>query len=224
MSTTDTPLSERDELEMLLPWYVTGRIDAADKARIEAALKTDASLRHALAVAREEQDQTIRANEAVALPRSLSVQSSVEHILAREPVSLKQASAGLLGRIGQFFTAPTASGVRWAAAAAAIVILAQAATVGTLLQSQGGANYGTATGGAAADGAFALVRFTDGATLIAAGSALRDLGMTIVDGPKPGNVFIVRLGPKTLTAAERAQKADALRQRSGLITLVTPQP
>ena len=30
----------RSEVELLLPWYVTGKLDAADKARVEAFLAT----------------------------------------------------------------------------------------------------------------------------------------------------------------------------------------
>jgi hypothetical protein len=48
--------------------------------------------------------------------------------------------------------------------------------------------------------------------------------MAITDGPKPGNVFIVRIGPKSLSAADRAAKVTSLRQRSELFVLVMPQP
>ena len=38
MSGQDSREREREEIEMLLPWYVTGRLDRADRARVEGYL------------------------------------------------------------------------------------------------------------------------------------------------------------------------------------------
>ena len=73
MSDTKETFSEREEIEMLLPWFVTGRLDAADKAKVEAFLAREPAMRRQLDLIREEQGETIAANEAVALPRGVSV-------------------------------------------------------------------------------------------------------------------------------------------------------
>ena len=44
--------------------------------------------------------------------------------------------------------------------------------------------------------------------------------MTIVDGPKPGGLFVVRIGSASQTVAERDQRITALRARSDVIDLV----
>ena len=41
MSRSETMHTERDEVELLLPWYESGRLDAADKARVEEFLAND---------------------------------------------------------------------------------------------------------------------------------------------------------------------------------------
>jgi anti-sigma factor RsiW len=220
---SDIP-TERDEIEMLLPWFVTGKLDATDHARVEAFLIREPAMRKQLDLVRDEQDQSRQVNQSITAPRSLSVERGIAYITAKQPLSLKQSSAGLLEKISTFFAMPTSTGVRWAAAAAAVVILAQAATVGTLLMKQSAGGYITATGGTAADGSFAIVKFVDGASAQAIANALTSLNMSITDGPKPGGVFQVRIGPKTLSEPDRAQRVAALRQRPDVIGLVLLQP
>jgi anti-sigma factor RsiW len=72
MTGPDT-LNEYEEVELLLPWYVTGKLDAADRAKVEALLLREPALRNQLDLIREEQSAAIAVNDGIAAPASLSL-------------------------------------------------------------------------------------------------------------------------------------------------------
>ena len=49
-------LSEADEIAALLPWYVSGKISANDKARVDAYAKAHPEVLDHIALARDEAD------------------------------------------------------------------------------------------------------------------------------------------------------------------------
>lgn len=217
MSTQETVPGERANIELLLPWYATGRLDAAERARIEAALDRDPELRRQLEIIRDEVAETIAVNEALGSPSPGSLDRIMERVAADgRPMTAKAAT--FLDRIGTFFRAPSALAVRWAAAAALAVMIAQAAVIGTLLSPAG--VYGTAGGGASdADGAFAIVRFRADAPIGRIGEAMTELGMTVTDGPKAGGLYIVRIGPASMSEQDRALAIERLRGRTEVVEM-----
>jgi anti-sigma-K factor RskA len=223
--TDTTSLSERDEIELLLPWYTTGRLDAADRARVEAWLARDAALARQLADLDDDRHATNRLNEAVSLPATLSVHAAMQKIVGTSSPSAEHATGGLLSRISGFFAAPAANQVRWAMAAAGAIILVQAALLTAAYTTRTPGGYETASGGmsASADGAFAIVRFEDGASIKDIAAALSGLDMTITEGPRAGGLFRVRLGPKSMAADTRDARLQALRALKGLVALATQQ-
>jgi anti-sigma factor RsiW len=68
MAMMSDELSERDEVEALLPWYVTGRLDARERARVERYVREHPEVQAHMALAREESDATVTANEAIHAP------------------------------------------------------------------------------------------------------------------------------------------------------------
>lgn len=216
-------LSEREEIEMLLPWYVTGKLDRADRERVEAYLLQHPEMRNQLAIIRDEQDQAIRANEAISAPSARAVDRLLAQIQGSASVRAASAWLKLKSGLQGFFEAPSAAGVRWAAVAAAVLILFQTAVIGTLVFRSDEASYQTASGTPAqsTEGTFVLVRFADAATAKTIADALAELEMTIVDGPK-GGLFRVRLGPKDMTNDVRDRKITALRVRGNLVLMVMP--
>ena len=105
-------------------------------------------------------------------------------------------------------------------------ILLQAATVGYLVTERPAAGYQTASGGQTAvqPGTYALVRFADNATAAAIATTLANLDMNIVEGPRQGALFRIRIGAAGLSEKDRDGRIDALRRRPGLVVLVTPAP
>ncbi len=214
--------SEREEIEMLLPWYVTGRLDSADKARVDSMLARDVELRRQLELIREEQTANITVNEQIAAPRTLNVERGVASVAANTTLGMRRSGAGLMEQIREFFTMPSPRAVRVASAAALAILLLQTATIGSLIFQRDSASHVTASGGSADQGSTVIVKFVDGTPAQSIASTLSQLDATIVDGPKPGGTFVLRIGPQTLPKAERDAKIDALRKASGVIGLVMP--
>lgn len=223
MSDNPTQLGERDEIEMLLPWYVTGRLDAGDKARVESWLARDAALARQLGLIEDERRGTMLANESIMLPAALSIHRSIDKIAVRD-AKMRALFGTLTGQVRSFFEAPQAHAVRWATAVAVALIVLQGAWIGSLLATREPAGYSPASGGSAqvSNGTFALVRFADTATAKDIATALGSLKMSIADGPRAGGLFRVRIGDAGLTDEQSDARIAELKRNSGLILLATP--
>jgi hypothetical protein len=133
----------------------------------------------------------------------------------------------LSNAVRSFFAMPEPRAVKWAAAVAGCIMLLQAGAIGWLAADRPGeATYQPASGGTAtpASGTFALVRFADTATAAQVAAALTELNMSVVDGPREGGFFKVRIGAADLSAADRDSRIGALRLRNGVVTFVTLAP
>jgi hypothetical protein len=212
-----------DDIDTLLPWYVTGRLDDVDTARVEARLTHGPDELRRLDLVREEYDDSILGNEAIRSRSAYHADRLLAEVARREaPV------ASALSQVWQRFTAalvlPSAGAIGWAAAAAMLVIAVQAATLATLIARQPAASYAPASGGgtAADQGAVALVAFAPGASTAAVADLLADHEMSIVQGPDGSGSFTVRLGSATMSDATRRGKIAALQQRGDLVSLVIP--
>ena len=210
---------ERSEIEVLLPWYVTGKLDSADKARVEAFLAGHPEMQRQLALIREEREQSARANEAFGVPSRASLESLMTSIGrdSRMPLSIRTG----WDRIAEFFAAPTSQGLRWAATAAGVLLLIQAAVIGSLLVSRSSDTYQTASGKEAPAGrATLIVGFSDSATAAAIGALLREFDAQIVEGPKPGGMYRLRLAKTPTTEAERQDIVRRLLIRPDVVKIV----
>src|SRR3989337_3873334 len=78
-----------DELEACLPWYVNGTLDSATRNRIATALLTDARLRKALELVRDEVEAVIDINEAMDGPSP----RALDNIISRLPPVSRSSSA-----------------------------------------------------------------------------------------------------------------------------------
>ncbi|HWV83218.1 MAG TPA: hypothetical protein VNZ50_17455 [Hyphomicrobiaceae bacterium] len=218
MSGIDEHLSEREEIEMLLPWYVTGRLDAADTARVEAYLAQHPDMLHQLALIAEEQTVTVEDNEAIR-PRLTSAGAIVARTQA--PGSAMRAwFDGVVDSVKGLFQAPTPGAVRWAAAAAAVIICLQAAALGTLLtQNTGGYHTASRPGIEGEQAPVALIAFTDRAPIADIARVLAENRLRVVDGPLPGGFFSVRFEDHA-TGEEQKKRFDAILARKDLIRAV----
>lgn len=210
---------ERSEIELLLPWYVTGKLDAADKARVESFLAAHPDMKRQLALIREEQEQSAHSNEALGAPLRASLESMMASIGRdrRMPLSIRTG----LDRIAEFFAQPTSEGLRWAALTAAVLLLIQAAVIGSLLVSRSSDTYQTASGKEAPAGrATLLVGFSDGATAPAIAALLREFDAQIVEGPKPGGMYRLRLAKAPATEAGRQEIVRRLLTRPDVVKIV----
>lgn len=219
MSERTTQETEREEIEMLLPWYATGRLDPADTAKVESYLARHPQLAQHLDLVRDEQEQAVAANEALGWPSA----GAADRLMARLPAAPRGGSPWRVGAlffqgVREFFAAPTAGGVRWAAAGVAALLAVQTATIATLLLKDRGGTYQVASGQSGTAGITALVAFTDQATAPAISRLLAELGANIVDGPKPGGLYKIRLRMEDGSQAEA--RLRLLEERRDIVRVV----
>jgi anti-sigma-K factor RskA len=225
MTTVNDPIAERDEIELLLPWYATDKLDAGDRARVERWLRTDPQLQLQLKVIREERDDVFQAMDAVRMPRTLTVEQAMQAVARGTPAAPLR---GLTQALKDVWSGALGAPLRWTAVAAAMALMIQATAIGLLLSSKTDGTYTPASGPSVSaptqSGTFVLVRFADAATAREIAQALSESEASIVEGPRAGAMYKVRIGPADLSSAARDQRVAALRGRTGLITFVSITP
>lgn len=230
MTDQTTKLSEREEIEMLVPFYVTGRISAEDARRVDDYLKRNPDFAEHIELARDERAATVSVNEALGFPSARSADRIFEAIAA-EPVpkgaAARARAKGLFAAVREFFAAPTPRAVRYAAVAAAALFLVQAAVLGTMLSGPGtqpGGSYQTASGpkGAAADGTVALIAFQPAAALSDITRVLTSADATIIEGPLKGGLYKIRLSAAAEGKPDAARRIEALKAEAAVIKTVLP--
>lgn len=216
--------AERDEIEMLLPWYVTGKLDDDDRARVERYLADHPETAQQLELVREELDETVAVNETLGTMPAGALHKLLSRIEEIDGPAIARAQRpGLLETLGSWLSVFDTPALKLAAAAAAIVIVAQAVVIGSLVRDDGPVSYETASGPtdvAPAAGTRLLIAFADGANAAQITGLLEDIEGTIVSGPKAGGLFEVRISETKLTDAEVESVVSGLRQRAEIIRYV----
>lgn len=219
MTEAQEKLSERDEIEALLPWYVAGRLDAKSHARVDRYMEAHPEVRAHLALAREEADAAIAGNRAIAGPGPdalARLRASVAAAAPRRQSFFAQASERFADWIANL--APPQLGL--VAAAAALVLMLQAAAIGVLvMQRAGEPAYQTASGNeVAGERIELLVGFSEQATMGQISAVLKEIDAVVADGPKAG-LYRLRLPDR---GEEGRAAAIELLQQSGVVTIVLP--
>jgi anti-sigma factor RsiW len=225
MAMTNEPatLPPGDELQALLPWYAAGRLNEADRARVEAALAASPALRASLARVVEERDETIALNEALGSP-PIGARDALFARIEAEGRRPRRGAGIWLDRIGGALAGLSPRLLAGAAAVAALALVLQSGLlVATLLTHENA--YQTASGpgrSAPADGAFALVAFAPEATADEMTRALLASRASIVGGPLPGGLFRVQVAERPMTVEEYGRALEALRSQGPTIRMVAP--
>lgn len=227
MSTTNNnPRSERDEIELMLPWYVAGTLAPHERQRVAEYLAKDESLRVQLALIEEDRAETLLANEALGAPSAGALSRLMKRIDAETPAKAGVAAvaADFWQKAGRFFEDLSPGAVRWAAVAAVLVIFVQAIALGGLMTGGiGGARYQTASGdriAGAQAGTFVLVKFAETANAGQINGLLARSGARIVDGPTPDGMYRIRISDKDLSEAARDSAIEALGDNPNIVTMV----
>lgn len=210
-----------DEIDLLLPWHAVERLSPEEAERVEAALAREPARRRHLAAVREEQAETVALNQDLGAPSRAARDALFARIEAegrRAP-----ASAGLAQRIGAWFGARAPATLAWSAAAAALIIALQAGLLVAAYRAPTPSGYETASGPetpAPRGGAFVLVAFAPTATASRIEAVLREAQAVIVDGPRAGGLYRLRLAAET--DAQAAATIERLRNASGVVGLLVP--
>ena len=220
-------LSFRDDphqsTEMLLPWYENGTLAPDEMRRVEAYLARHPEMRSQTGLIREEMAETVAANESLGMPGS-EVRDRLMAQIAAEPGAspVHVRAQSWLARLAAQGRSP---GWAIAGAVACLIILVQAAALISLetgRRSEGATELASGDRQAAAAGTFVLIRFAEDAPAREVAALLQSVGGIVVDGPKPGDAYKVRISPRALNAGDRDAVIAKLRARTDVVAFVAP--
>jgi anti-sigma factor RsiW len=217
---TDGRDPARREIEDLLPWYAAGTLAPTEARRVEAALARDPELARSYELVREELVQAISLNEALGAPSGALFERLFQRIEAEAPRVPRRLSwrARVQAWLAERRVLHSPRALAWAGAAALAVIVVQAGFLAHLARDGSGAGFEVASGPSAGAGAGAvvLVAFTDGATAAQIAALLQARNATIIEGPRAGGIFRLRL-PAALASAEVDEVIAEWRQRPAIV-------
>lgn len=221
--TENHDLSEREKVELLLPWHETGQLTAEESQLVETYLRKDAGLRRMLELIREEADETIAANESIGMP-SPEARDRLMAQIAEEGGDQPERGSLIFSWLKQLGFYDLSPGLAVGGAVAALIIIVQAAII-TSMMSSGPAGEGPVLASgepvSVQSGTFALIRFSENANADEITALLREKRISIVDGPKPGGVFRVRLADKKLPADQARTLMENLRSQADLVAFIS---
>jgi hypothetical protein len=231
LAVIDRIKNDEKDVETLLPWYEKSTLPDEDARLIEDYLKhnPEDGRRH-LELIRDEVSETIEANERAGMPSAAALDRLMASVVA-EP---KREGAFGRERVGSVLTRSLGRGAaRWlpaAMVAACLLILVQGAMLGVLIgypEGFGGdpgsqARLTRGVGQPVSDEArVVLIRFNPTATAKDITTLLNALDVTIVEGPKLGGVYRVRISNKPLPSEQIDSILRQMRERSDIINFVS---
>lgn len=214
-----------DGREALIPWYVTGRLDENERAAVAAYLEAHPEAAKQLDLVGEEIDATLISGDAIDPPSARMLDRLMADI--EELEGPEAAGGGAFSRaltaLTSWLPASAPMRLRLAGVAAALIICVEAAAIGWLVVRQQVSFYEIASGQGEtqAAGPRALIAFQDAARAADIARLMDEFGAVIVDGPKPGGVFVIAFKAADMSQAEAAAAAAALRARGDIVKFAT---
>lgn len=210
---------ERQDIEALLPWHAAGTLNRRDAERVAQALSNDRELARRFELVREELGETIHLNESLGAPSARSMEKLFAAIDAEAPVARKKASLSVMSRVVEFVASFSPRTVAYAASAAALALVIQAAVLtSVVVRDQGAgspqlASYDNGT-------QLAVVRFTSNATLTDVTNFLNVNNAAVVHGPRMGGLYDIRLNRSPMSEAEFARLIQRLKAESRIVEFI----
>jgi len=205
---------EPTEIETLLPWYAAGTLRRRDRQRVEDALRYDPALARHADLVREELAETISFNESLGVPSARCMDRLMAAIDAETTAARKRNSAGAVAAQFSSFIAGFSPRTLAVAASFAVAAIALQAFLLVSMATKPRAPFETASVNptVTGHGTFAMVRFARDASAGEITRFLEDYQATLVDGPKPGGFYRVRIAMKTLAKEELTRIVSRMRQ------------
>jgi anti-sigma-K factor RskA len=201
-------------IEALLPWYAAGTLRRRDRARVEDALRTDPDLVKHADLVREELAETICLNESLGVPSARAMDRLMAAIDDEAQAARKRASArAVAARFANFVASFSPRTLAVAASVAVLAIALQAFMLASMF-TKAPAPLQTAglNAEASGHGTFAMVRFAREASAAEITKFLENYQATLVDGPKAGGLYRVRIAVSSLAKEEFARIVSRMRQ------------
>jgi hypothetical protein len=217
--------TEREEIEALLPWHAAGTLSRRDAQRVEAALEEDRDLARQFDLVREELSETIHLNETLGAPSARAMDKLLAGIEA-EPRP-RRRSFDLAAFIGERLTVFSPRTLAWSATAAVLAIVLQAGLLAGLYLGEPGSESPAAFRTASAPtrsfapaGSYALIGFTAQASAADVTKFLETHKAAIVDGPKPGGLYRIRIAQAALPKSDLAAIVKQMQDDSKIVRFV----
>jgi hypothetical protein len=231
MTTIKNKVSEREEIEALLPWHAAGTLTRREAQKVEQALAADADLAAQYATIREDLAETIVANETLGAPSARAMQKLMADIEADASTARRARTSFNLGAwLSETLSSFSPRTLAWSATAAALAVVLQAGLLAGMFVSerQGGRMYETASYNdvtkSVPEGVTDLIMtFSPQANIADVNKLLTTYKMAVIDGPIGGNVYTVRLAMTGMPKEELARLVKQLQDEKTL-TLVSPKP
>lgn len=224
MTTNET---ERREIEALLPWHAAGTLNRRDAQRVDAAIEQDRDLARQFELVREEMGETIHLNETLGAPSARAMEKLLAGIEA-EPKRRQRRSFDLAAFIAERLTLFSPRTLAWSATAAVLAIVLQAGLIAGLYLGEPGSEspgaFKTAsapTRSFAPAGSYALIGFAPQASAADVTKFLDGHKAAIVDGPKPGGLYRIRVSAAALPKADLAAIVKQMQDDSKIVRFVT---
>ncbi|MER8544457.1 anti-sigma factor [Mesorhizobium sp. M0684] len=189
-------MSRRDEMEMLLPFYLNGSLEGTELEAIEEWLTSDPAAMAALGEAEAEFSDTAAANEAIRPPADALSRFAKALDAEAGPSGAPAASSWPAQAWSRFMAVP--AGVAWAAVAVLLALVVAQSFVQT--GNRGGDFEIAGSEDDLAKMPFALVKFKPDAKLSDIVAFLDQNQLKIAGGPTADGVF--RVGVPAKTAAD----------------------
>src|SRR5215216_520819 len=229
---TASKTPERDDIEALLPWHAAGTLSRRDTQRVEQALERDPALKRQYALVREELGETIHLNETLGAPSARAMEKLLAGIEKESgPARRRRPAFSLSAWIAEKLSALSPRTLTWATAAAAMVIVVQAGLLGSLYIGEEAPGYrgvdiGTGTPKSPVTdptvGTYAFVGFVPSASSGDITNFLAANNMAVVDGPRAGGLYRVRIAPAPLNKDAVNTLTSRLRENRTIVSMVLP--
>src|SRR5580692_2936545 len=205
--------SEPSEIELLLPWYAAGTLDARESQQVERALANDPELAARYAWVRVELEQETHVSEAAGEPSGRDVKTLFAKIDAL-PAQKSRTSIDISARIAEFLAALSPRTLAWSAMAAALAIVLQAGFLAGFVlkeKSPGGFETASAPANVSGEGSYVLLRFQPQAAAADVANFLESNKLSIVGGPSTGGLYRVRVAPTKLAKTDLTRIVNTLQ-------------
>ena len=213
---------ERPEIEALLPWHAAGTLSRRDAERVEQALASDRELARRYDLVREELNETIHLNETLGAPSARCMEKLFAAIDAEAPRA-KKTSFDFVGRIVEFMSSFNPRTLAMAGAAAAIALFVQAAVLTSMVVQDGSATGPMLANHEHNGPQLAAVRFAPNATAADITRFLDVNKVTVVQGPKRGGLYDIKLSEKRLSQEELSQIIQKMKSEARIVEFIAPK-
>jgi anti-sigma-K factor RskA len=223
MNTMLNNAPERETVEDLLPWHAAGTLSRRDAQRVEEALARDSELARRFELIREELGETIHLNESLGAPSARAMEKLFAKIEAEAPVARKASVSFNLGAwLSGFVASLSPRTLAYSATSAALAIMLLAAvTVGSLVDYSGQTTYGTVN--LPASETRAMVRFAPEASAADITKFLEANKASVVEGPKLGGMYEVRVADTKLPKDQAEALIKKLQAEGKIISFIAPK-